>query len=49
MDWRAVAGFRNVLVHNYLGIGLEQIWVVVERDVPSLKSAATSLLASRGA
>jgi uncharacterized protein with HEPN domain len=37
VDWRAIAGFRNVLVHNYLGIDLEQIWAVVQRDVPALK------------
>jgi len=37
--WASIAGFRNVLVHNYLGIDLEQIWSVVERDVPPLKLA----------
>lgn len=44
VDWRAVAGFRNVLVHNYLGIDLEQIWSVITNDVPGLKAAATALL-----
>lgn len=24
VDWRAISGFRNVLVHNYLGIDLER-------------------------
>lgn len=43
VDWRALSGFRNVLVHNYPGIDLEQIWMVVHRDVPQLKSAATAL------
>jgi uncharacterized protein with HEPN domain len=44
IDWRALAGFRNVLVHNYLGIDLEQIWTIVQRDVPPLKEAASALL-----
>ena len=44
VDWRALAGFRNVLVHNYLGIDLEQIWTIVHEDVPPLKHAARSLL-----
>jgi uncharacterized protein with HEPN domain len=30
VDWRALAGFRNVLVHDYLGgIDLEQVWSAV--------------------
>lgn len=48
IDWRAIAAFRNVLVHNYLGIDIEQIWIVVTRDVPGLKSAAAALLDSPG-
>jgi uncharacterized protein with HEPN domain len=44
MDWKAVAGFRNVLVHDYLGIDPEQVYRVVEHDVPRLKDASESLL-----
>ena len=46
VDWRALSGFRNVLVHNYLGIDLLQIWTVVTGDVPGLKAAAKDLLAA---
>ena len=24
-DWKAMAGLRNILVHNYLGIKLERV------------------------
>jgi uncharacterized protein with HEPN domain len=47
IDWRALAGLRNVLTHNYLGIDLEQIWSIVVRDVPTLKRAAVALLRDR--
>ncbi|WP_448573711.1 HepT-like ribonuclease domain-containing protein [Trichothermofontia sp.] len=31
VDWRALSGFRNVLVHDYLGgIDLERVWDAVE-------------------
>jgi len=28
---------RHVLVHDYLGIDLAEVWTVVERDLPALK------------
>ncbi|CAN5805526.1 DUF86 domain-containing protein [soil metagenome] len=47
VDWRAISGFRNVLVHNYLGLDMKQVWIVVERDVPSLKAAVSAMLSRR--
>ena len=37
MDWRTLSAFRNVIVHDYLGISLEQIWDIVKNDLPDLK------------
>ena len=44
IEWERIGAFRNVLVHNYLGIDIEQIWTIVERDVPALKDAVDELL-----
>lgn len=45
VDWRALAGFRNVLVHDYLGgIDLERVWDAVEVYLPELKTAVRRLL-----
>lgn len=41
--WQAIAGFRNVLVHDYLGIKLERVWEVVERDLPVLRTALETM------
>jgi len=37
VEWIQIAAFRNVLVHDYLGLDLEIIWAITQRDVPELK------------
>ncbi|AFM26877.1 HepT-like ribonuclease domain-containing protein [Desulfomonile tiedjei] len=44
VPWREISAFRNVVVHDYLGIELERIWDIVERDLPSLKMQIKSIL-----
>lgn len=44
IEWRRISAFRNVLVHNYLGIDLETIWEITQRDIPKLKRAVLVML-----
>jgi uncharacterized protein with HEPN domain len=44
VPWVAVAGLRNVLAHQYLGVDINLVWRIVERDLPSLKGAVESVL-----
>ena len=44
VDWRAVSSFRNVIVHDYLGIDLNQIWDILVRDIPSLQNSVQTIL-----
>ena len=44
VEWKALAGFRNVLVHNYLGVDLESVYRAVEQDVAKLKAACEAML-----
>lgn len=39
IPWREISGFRNILVHGYLGLDLNVIWSVVEQDIPKLRDA----------
>ncbi len=44
VEWRRIAAFRNVLVHDYLGIDIERVWEITQRDVPQLKRAILAML-----
>ena len=44
IDWFKIAGFRNVLVHDYLGIDIERVWNILEKDLPVLKKAVQRML-----
>jgi uncharacterized protein with HEPN domain len=44
IEWPRIAAFRNVLVHNYLGIDLEIVWGISQKDVPELKRVITTMI-----
>ena len=48
VPWRELAGFRNVIVHGYLGIDLAAVWLVVEQDLPPLFAALDRMVARSG-
>jgi uncharacterized protein with HEPN domain len=44
VDWRILAAFRNVVVHDYLGISLDRVWDIVQNDLPRLKENVAVIL-----
>jgi len=44
IPWRALAGLRDVLIHQYEGVDPERVWALVERDLPNLRAAIAALL-----
>jgi uncharacterized protein with HEPN domain len=44
IDWRGVAGFRDVLVHKYFDIDLELTWQIIGERVAPLVAAVEAFL-----
>jgi uncharacterized protein with HEPN domain len=44
IDWFRIAAFRNVLVHDYLGVDIERVWEITQHDVPPLKKTVLAML-----
>lgn len=46
IPWRRMAGLRDVLIHNYLGVDVSEVWQIVQNDLQSLKNDLSAILDS---
>ena len=46
ISWRAIKAMRNIFVHEYEKIDLEQVWKDSRKDVPELKAQLERILAA---
>ncbi len=44
IPWRRIVGLRNVVIHQYFGVDIENTWEVITNDLPDLKEKVKSIL-----
>lgn len=48
IPWRAMAAMRNAIVHAYFRVDLDEVWSVVQNDLPGLKARLEEALQQEG-
>ena len=43
VDWFRIIGFRNRIVHDYMGIDLQIVWTIIQRDLDQLEQDIKSI------
>lgn len=45
VPWKPIIGFRNISIHEYIGVNMRLVWEIAKNDLPELKEKMRRILA----